>query len=76
MRARIVYIKGHEESEKQAKQAFNSFKLYGWDAKVKSGNTKDNIKTDLNIIEGSRLHDFKKENTNRYLTKLHVLIIT
>ena len=48
MRARIVYIKGHEESEKQAKQAFNSFKLYGWDAKVKSGNTKDNIKTDLN----------------------------
>ena len=56
MRARIVYIKGHEDSEKQAKQAFNSFKLYGWEAKAKAGHTKESIETDLEIIEGSRLH--------------------
>lgn len=70
MRARIVYIKGHEDSEKQAKQAFSSFKLYGWEAKAKAGHTKESIETDLEIIEGSRLHDFKRENKNRYLTKV------
>jgi len=69
MRARIVYIKDHEESEKQAKQAFSSFKLYDWDVKVKAGYTRDTVNIDRDIIEKSRLLDFKRENTNRYLTK-------
>lgn len=70
MRARVVYIKGHEESEKQARQAFNSFKLYDWDVKVKAGLTKETVNHTYKIIEESRLLNFEKENKNRYYTKL------
>ena len=70
MRDRVVYIKDHEDSEKQAKQAFSSFKMYDWDVKVKAGFTKETVKHTNKIIEESRLLNFEKENKNRYHTKL------
>lgn len=70
MKARIIYINGHAESERQSKQAFKSFQTYGWDVKVKKGFTKDTVDHKNKIIEESRLLNFEKENKNRFLTKL------
>ena len=78
MKGQIVYIKGHKESEQQADQAFKSFQKYGWDTELKTGITKfkvtetEEFKTD--IIKESRLHNFKTENRDRFLTKLSCAI--
>ena len=70
MKGQIVYIKGHEKSEKQAQQAFTSLRKRGWDVELKAGITPKTVKDDVRIIEESRLLNFKKENRNRYLTKV------
>ena len=74
MKGQIVYIKGHDRSQKQANQALQSFNKYKWDVELKAGNTKNNIKNfypgHYTIIANSRLHNFREENYNKYQTKI------
>lgn len=78
MKAFIVYVKGHEDSEKQAKESLTSFNKYGWDVQLKPGITKFNVEETeeykLNIINESRLLNFKTENYNKFLTKISCAI--
>lgn len=79
MRGQIVYIKGHAESEQQAQQGLNSFKKNKWEVELVEGVTPKTVKdTDeyknYKIIDKSRLHDFKKQNYNRFLTKVSCAI--
>ena len=86
MKAQIVYIKGHAESEKQAQQSYDSFKRNGWDVEMVEGITLDTVEStkefkELDIIAESRLYNFEKENYNKlfhnllflgyYYVKLH-----
>jgi len=74
MKSFIHYVDGHKESEKQARESFKSFTKRGWDVHLKPGITKHTVKShpeyNRTIIKGSRLHDFKKENINKYYTKI------
>lgn len=71
MKGQIVYIGGHRASESQAYQALNSFRKYKWDVELYEGITHFNLEErNPKIIENSRLHDFKTQNYNRYLTKV------
>jgi len=71
MIGQIVYVKGHAESEKQAQQAYKSFKNYKWDVELSVGLVaKDVDDSSIKIVEDSRLLNFKQENRRRYLTKL------
>lgn len=78
MKGYIYYIEGHKESEKQAQESYTSFKKYKWDVELRPGVTRFTVKQNeefkRNIIEGSRLHNFKQENTNKYLTKISCAI--
>ena len=73
MKGFIYFVEGHEESEQQARESFQSFDRHGWDVHLRAGITKRTVKSNpeysRTIIEGSRLHDFKRENRNisRYL---------
>ncbi len=60
MIGQIVYVKGHEESEKQASEAQTSFKKWGWDTYLHEGLTWENVENsaeykDYKIVENSRL---------------------
>ncbi len=75
MKAQIVYIKDHKESEQQAQQALTSFEKYKWDVKLHEGLVAENIEDteefkNYKIIKNSRLLDFKVENRHKYLTKM------
>jgi len=78
MKGYIYYISGHKESEKQANESYTSFKKYGWDVELRPGVTrftvKENDEFSRDIIKGSRLYNFKEENTNKYLTKISCAI--
>jgi len=78
MKSQIVYVKGHKDSEKQAEESLKSFKKYGWDTELQPGITKFNVKQteeyESNIIDESRLINFKAENYNKFLTKLSCAI--
>lgn len=70
-KGQIVYIKGHKKSEEQANASLKSFQKYkGWDLQLVEGLTPKTVDSDVDIIENSRLHDFKRENYNRFLTKV------
>jgi GR25 family glycosyltransferase involved in LPS biosynthesis len=72
MKGRIVYIEGREDSEKQAKQAYDSFKKYNWDVELfvgimpKTINEKDFPYPD---VENGRLQGIHKNEPQKYLTK-------
>ena len=75
MKGQIVYIEGHMESEEQAQQALTSFERWNWDVKLHKGLTAETVQDteefkNLNIIEKSRLLDFKVEDYHKYLTKM------
>lgn len=74
MKGQITYIKGHEESEKQARQSLKSFQKYGWDVKLNEGMTAKTVQQiaefEHKIIEESRLHDFKRQDYKKYCTKM------
>lgn len=71
MKGQIVYISGHKESEKQAHEALTSFQKYKWNVELVKGITPSTLKdSNPKIIEKSRLHDFREQNLNRYLTKV------
>jgi len=71
MKGRIIYIKGHKESEQQAKDCLNSSRKYNsWQVELKEGITPDTLEKIPPIIENSRLLNFKKENENIFLTKI------
>ena len=76
----IIYIKNHKESEIQANQALQSFKKYkNWNPILCEGVTAKTVRDepefkDYNIIENSRLFNFKKENHHRFLTKVSCAI--
>ena len=78
IKAQIVYIKGHSESEKQAQECLKSFNNFNWNAHLHEGLTADIIENEpefnYTIIENSRLHDFKKENYHKFLTKVSCAI--
>jgi len=79
MIGQIVYVKGHEESEKQASEAQTSFKKWGWDTYLHEGLTWETVENsaeykDYKIVENSRLLNFKKENNHKFLTKLSCAI--
>lgn len=78
MKGYVIYIKGHEKSEAQANQALKSFKKYKWDVVLREGITKNKVKNteeySTEIIDNSRLHNFKIEDYNKYLTKLSCAI--
>lgn len=69
MKAQIVYVKGHEGSEKQANAAYKSAWKNGLKPELVEGFTRKTIHVQRKIIQESRLHNFKKENVNRFLTK-------
>lgn len=72
MKGVIHYIESDPNSVKQSKESFQSFTKYGWDVTLQPGITPETL--DLSkvppIKEMSRLHGYKKESENRYLTKL------
>jgi len=70
MKSQIVYIKGHAKSEEQANDALKSFQRYNWDVELHEGYTPKTIPDIPSIVENSRLHNFKEENYNKYLTKV------
>ena len=74
MKGFIYYVEGHEESYTQAKESLQSFENHKWDVNLRCGITKHTVKShpeyNRSIIEGSRLHDFKRENVNKYYTKI------
>lgn len=71
MKAFIHYINNHTPSIMQAEQSLKSFGLYsGWEPVLKKGITPKTLKDHPPIKEGSRLHNFAKENENRFKTKL------
>lgn len=79
MNCDMIYIEGHIESMKQSTQGMSSFEIYdGWDVNKYAGVTPENVKScdefNWKIIENSRLHNFKQENENRFLTKLSCVI--
>ena len=78
MKGFIYYVAGHKASEEQAKQSYKSFIKYKWDVSLRSGITKHQVKEQeefkLKIIENSRLHNFRDEDINRYLTKISCAI--
>lgn len=78
MKGYVIYIKEHEKSEAQANQALKSFKKYKWDVVLREGITKNKVKNteeySTEIIDNSRLHNFKIEDYNKYLTKLSCAI--
>lgn len=79
MKAYIVFIKKHIESENQAKEALASFKEHGWDARLIEGLTPKTVVeteefSEYGIVENSRLLNFKTENYNRFLSKVSCAI--
>lgn len=78
MKAHIVYIKGHEASEKQANEALRSFKKFNWDAYLHEGLTAQTVteapEFSYPIIEKSRLHDFKRGDSPKYFSKMSCAI--
>lgn len=79
MKAYIVFIKKHIESETQAKEALASFKEHGWDARLIEGLTPKTVEeteefSEYSIVENSRLLNFKTENYNRFLSKVSCAI--
>ena len=75
MKGQIVYIEGHMESEEQAQQALTSFERWNWDVELHKGLTAETVQDteefkNLDIIEKSRLLDFKVEDYHKYLTKM------
>lgn len=72
MKGRIIYIKGHEGSEKQAQTAYESFVSFGWDVELVEGivpDTLDESEFDYPLIEGGRLHDMKRKGESKYYIK-------
>ena len=72
MKTRIVYVKGHEGSERQANTALQSLLKYGWDAYLEPGVVPDTLPAyDRNFpnATNSRLNDFQLENEKVYLRK-------
>ena len=79
MKTQIVYIKGHSESEKQAKEALKSFDRNNWEPYLQEGLTAETVEKAeefdfYNIIENSRLLNFKKENYHKFLSKMSCAI--
>lgn len=72
MKGQIVYIKGHKESEKQARDSYKTFISNGWDVQLVQGitpKTLDESEFDYPLIEGGRLHDMKSKGESKYFIK-------
>ena len=72
MKAFLIYIEGHEGSEKQAASAYESASRNGFDVIKTPGvtpNTLGEYKRYDEVING-RVTNFKRENTKTYLTKM------
>jgi GR25 family glycosyltransferase involved in LPS biosynthesis len=72
MKAFLIYIEGHEGSEKQAKSAAESASRNGFDVLMTPGitpNTLELYKKYIEVVNG-RVTNFKRENTKTYLTKM------
>jgi len=72
MKGQIVYIKGHDKSEEQAKQALDSFQKYGWDVELVKGVTPTTIYErdfDYPDLPNGRLESMRKNEPYKYLIK-------
>lgn len=79
MKAQITYISHYFDSITQSDQAIRSFDAFkNWEVEKTPGVTPETVKSqfeyNIPIKENSRLLDFKKEDTLRYLTKLSCVI--
>lgn len=79
MKCKLVYISDHLGSMQQSAQAFNSFNSFsGWEVEKVSGITPQNLERQKEfnwpIKKNSRLLNFKRENENRFKTKLSCAI--
>lgn len=74
LKGRIIYIKGHRASEKQARESYNSFIANGFNnIELHQGTTPDKLKKDkipFKILKEGRLESFRKKNYKKFLTKL------
>ena len=74
MKAFLIYIEGHEGSEKQAESAYESTTRNGFDVIRTPGITPatlgDYKKRPLPEVANGRVTNFKRENTKTYLTKM------
>ena len=72
MKGSIIYVKGHEKSEIQAHQAYESFNKHGWNVEMVEGvtpETLDDKEWDVECIKGGRLIGFQQNGERSYLTK-------
>ena len=71
MKSFVIYVKGHEQSERYALEALNSCNKNGFDAELLEGVTPDTINQyeQYPEIENGRATSFKREDTKKYLTK-------
>ena len=72
MRGQIVYIEGREDSEKQAKKAFDSFTKYGWDVKMHPGITPETLNEEdfpYPNVKNGRLDGISKNEPHKYKIK-------
>lgn len=69
MKGRIIYIEGHLESTKQAKQAKKTLEEFGWDVLLREGYTPETIGyagQEYNVLPNGRLSCFEGR---KFLTK-------
>lgn len=72
MKGFIHYIRGHQKSESQAKQAYESFRKYNWNVELVEGitpKTLDESEFDYSLIEGGRLHGMRNNGDKKYYVK-------
>jgi len=72
MKGRIIYIEGREDSERQAEQAYNSFKKYDWDVEMWPGitpNTIDENDFPYPDVKNGRLEGIHNNEPQKYLIK-------
>lgn len=72
MKGQIVYLEGRADSEKQAQQAFNSFKKHGWDVELIEGITPHTLNQEdfpYNDLKGGRLESIRLNESKKYLIK-------
>ena len=50
MKGFIYFVEGHEESERQARESFQSFDRHGWDVHLRAGITKRTVNQILSTV--------------------------
>lgn len=72
MKANLIYVKGHDQSEAQAQIAIESLNLFNWDVELISGIIPDTLNESdfpYDNLNDSRFADFAKEGGRKYYVK-------